>query len=279
MDVDELGRSLTSAKLEFDAIKDGIKKLEGSERQAALESELDRVSRLNDVLRSVIKAIDTAQGNVQQIIQTAQDTDKVLDRWVAIMSQTEHTYQLLRNPQWQGASKDLEVQAEKARQRELERQRQQQLQREAEERALREAEQQKIKRERDEVRNRRIYGSRRAASSSTATAGSGVSIDSALASRTQRSIQAAAARTASAGSTGVRPQSRIASSSKARPTSQPATQRPPSAGLQRQTHGTATSAATHRGNASSRVPSSSRLRQPTASAATTRREASVPTKR
>lgn len=160
MDVDELGRSLTAAKLAFEENAETVRHLEGSERQTALENELDRVARLNDVLRSVIRAVDTAGHNIEQTRQAADNTHQVLDRWIAVMSQTDHTYRLLRNPAWPGASKDLEVQAERARQRELERQRQEQARREAEERARQEAERERLRREKEEVRNRRIYGQR-----------------------------------------------------------------------------------------------------------------------
>lgn len=75
----------------------------------------------------------------------AQNADKLLDMWVRILSQTEHTQRLLFNPEWHGATRDDKLQQEREQELEAERlraeerEREQRQMREAEERSRREA--------------------------------------------------------------------------------------------------------------------------------------------
>ena len=99
----------------------------------------------------------------------AQNADKLLDKWVRILSQTEHTQRLLFNKGWHGATRDDEMQQERERQLEAERRRAQERERE---RQTREAEERQRREAHEEQRRAKESGLQRRGISKRSVAGS-----------------------------------------------------------------------------------------------------------
>lgn len=85
-------------------------------REAALTAELNRLRSINETITSVTSSLRQAQGNLETVQQTVGNAASLLGVWTRILSQTEHTQRLVLNPNWGGASKDLEeIEGEEAR--------------------------------------------------------------------------------------------------------------------------------------------------------------------
>lgn len=106
----------------------------GSEeaREAQLRIELESVRGINKVIEGVIESLEKAKDNMdvwntlfhvpyhttsastrrlmhlQTVHRTVTSASTLLNTWTRILSQTEHNQRLLLNPQWQGATQDLE---------------------------------------------------------------------------------------------------------------------------------------------------------------------------
>ncbi|KTW30983.1 uncharacterized protein T551_01535 [Pneumocystis jirovecii RU7] len=80
---------------------------EVSERDTMLLKELESVQKLNRVIEKAISGLTKAQENMEIVEQTVKDADKLLEQWIKILNQTEHTQQLVLNKKWHGATKDL----------------------------------------------------------------------------------------------------------------------------------------------------------------------------
>ncbi|CAN6672180.1 hypothetical protein TRVA0_045S01244 [Trichomonascus vanleenenianus] len=162
-EVNHLSSSLTSLKMSMTETTEALASNSG-DRNRILEAELEQVRQVNDVMEGVIESIETAELNLGTVLQTAKNADKLLDMWIKIMSQTEHTQKLLFTPQWQGSTKDDELQHEReiilAQKREQQRLEQERKRKEEELRAKKAQEAAERKKQRDEIMRRRVYGRR-----------------------------------------------------------------------------------------------------------------------
>ncbi len=119
-------------------------------RQDALELELQQVQNVNKVIENAITSLDQAGNNVDMVLETAKNTDELLDIWIKILSQSSHISNLLMNTEnWFGATKDDELYEDRLR----EIQRQQEQERLLQEQRAREEEERRQKQE--EIERRR----------------------------------------------------------------------------------------------------------------------------
>ncbi|KAG9882768.1 hypothetical protein KCV02_g19796, partial [Aureobasidium melanogenum] len=77
-------------------------------REAALRKELESVRQINKVIEDVVTSLEKAKGNMDNVNRTVHSASTLLDTWTRILSQTEHNQRLLLNPNWQGATQDLQ---------------------------------------------------------------------------------------------------------------------------------------------------------------------------
>ncbi|KAF8468816.1 DASH complex subunit Duo1-domain-containing protein [Kalaharituber pfeilii] len=94
-------------------------------RDAALRAELAGVQQINKVIEGVIGSLEKARANMETVASTVNNANTLLNLWIRILSQTEHTQRLLLSGHWEGATKDLaDIEAEAlARAQEAERRR------------------------------------------------------------------------------------------------------------------------------------------------------------
>ncbi|KAA8916553.1 hypothetical protein TRICI_001307 [Trichomonascus ciferrii] len=172
-DINGLSSSLNSLKVHLAENNPSDQDITPEERQQTLEAELEQVRQTNDVMDGVNEAIEKAENDLDVVLNTVQNTDKLLDMWVKILSQTEHTQKLLFDSNWQGLTRDDELQAEReaalARKREQERILQEKRQQQDAIRRKKEEEMNERRRLKEETMQRRIYGKRGPPSSTTAT--------------------------------------------------------------------------------------------------------------
>lgn len=92
-------------------------------RDARLQAELERVREVNKVIEGVTASLEKAKSNMGTVHQTVNNASTLLATWTRILGQTEHNQCLILNPQWQGATQDMEEleNEEIRRQAELER--------------------------------------------------------------------------------------------------------------------------------------------------------------
>lgn len=92
-------------------------------RDARLQAELERVREVNKVIEGVTASLEKAKSNMGTVHQTVNNASTLLATWTRILGQTEHNQRLILNPQWQGATQDMEEleNEEIRRQAELER--------------------------------------------------------------------------------------------------------------------------------------------------------------
>jgi hypothetical protein len=77
-------------------------------RDARLQAELERVREVNKVIEGVTASLQKAKANMGTVHQTVNNASTLLATWTRILGQTEHNQRLILNPQWQGATQDLE---------------------------------------------------------------------------------------------------------------------------------------------------------------------------
>lgn len=77
-------------------------------REARLRAELERVKEVNKTIEGVIMSLTKAKDNMGTVHQTVNNASTLLATWTRILSQTEHNQRLILNPNWQGATQDLE---------------------------------------------------------------------------------------------------------------------------------------------------------------------------
>ncbi|KAG5519887.1 hypothetical protein PMAC_000164 [Pneumocystis sp. 'macacae'] len=80
---------------------------ETTERDTMLRRELESVQNLNKIIEKTVSGLTKAQENMEIVDKTVKDADKLLELWIKILNQTEHTQQLVLNKRWHGATKDL----------------------------------------------------------------------------------------------------------------------------------------------------------------------------
>ncbi|KAF2226396.1 DASH complex subunit Duo1-domain-containing protein, partial [Elsinoe ampelina] len=77
-------------------------------REEALRRELEKVRGANQVIEKVIGSLEKSRDNMSTVNSSVRSASTLLDTWTRILSQTEHNQRLLLNPEWQGATQDLE---------------------------------------------------------------------------------------------------------------------------------------------------------------------------
>ena len=77
-------------------------------RNAQLRAELEKVREVNKVIEGVTASLTKAKDNMSTVQSTVNSASTLLATWTRILSQTEHNQRLILNPQWQGATQDLE---------------------------------------------------------------------------------------------------------------------------------------------------------------------------
>lgn len=77
-------------------------------REARLQAELERVREVNKVIEGVTASLEKAKSNMGTVHNTVNNASTLLATWTRILGQTEHNQRLILNPQWQGATQDME---------------------------------------------------------------------------------------------------------------------------------------------------------------------------
>lgn len=115
-------------------------------RNAQLRAELEKVREVNRVIEGVTASLTKAKDNMETVNRTVNDASTLLATWTRILSQTEHNQRLILDPQWQGATHDVEdMENEEARKQQESERRAMEEQRRREE-AQRKAEEEERKR-------------------------------------------------------------------------------------------------------------------------------------
>ncbi|KAL7267033.1 hypothetical protein RUND412_010396 [Rhizina undulata] len=76
-------------------------------RDEALRVELAGVRQLNKVVEGVVASLKKSKENMEAVSTTVDNANKLLDHWIRILSQTEHTQRLIFNGRWEGGTQDL----------------------------------------------------------------------------------------------------------------------------------------------------------------------------
>lgn len=77
-------------------------------RDTALRAELERVKEINRVIENVTASLTKAKDNMHTVHRTVASASTLLATWTRILSQTEHNQRLILNPNWHGATQDVE---------------------------------------------------------------------------------------------------------------------------------------------------------------------------
>ncbi|EMC93078.1 hypothetical protein BAUCODRAFT_151443 [Baudoinia panamericana UAMH 10762] len=77
-------------------------------REARLQAELERVHEINRVIEGVTASLEKAKANMSTVQRTVENASTLLATWTRILSQSEHNQRLILDPNWQGATQDLE---------------------------------------------------------------------------------------------------------------------------------------------------------------------------
>lgn len=77
-------------------------------RNAQLRAELEKVREVNRVIEGVTASLTKAKENMETVHKTVNNASTLLATWTRILSQTEHNQRVILNPNFQGASQDLE---------------------------------------------------------------------------------------------------------------------------------------------------------------------------
>ncbi|KAF9116459.1 hypothetical protein BGX27_002491 [Mortierella sp. AM989] len=84
----------------------------------SIHSELEQTKRLVNVFDTIDLNMTEARDKLKAFYKTADETNTLLDMWIRVLSQTEHTQKLLQDPAWEGQSmeeaRDKEYQERRA---------------------------------------------------------------------------------------------------------------------------------------------------------------------
>ncbi|KAK3071783.1 hypothetical protein LTR53_008021 [Teratosphaeriaceae sp. CCFEE 6253] len=85
-------------------------------RDTRLRAELERVREVNRVIEGVTASLEKAKANMGTVQRTVESASTLLGTWTRILGQTEHNQRLILNPNWQGATRDVEdIEGDEAR--------------------------------------------------------------------------------------------------------------------------------------------------------------------
>jgi len=102
------GRS-TATAAEATSSRAHPSKRDGDEaRTAALQEELRSVRGVNRAIENIIESLNKSRDNMNAVHQSVQSASSLLEKWTRILSQTEHSQRLILDPNWHGATQDLE---------------------------------------------------------------------------------------------------------------------------------------------------------------------------
>lgn len=77
--------------------------MSSSQRQLALEKELKQLKSINETVAIMIDTIKSTQTNILKTQESTGNTEKLLNQWIRILSQTNFTNDILQNPRWNGS--------------------------------------------------------------------------------------------------------------------------------------------------------------------------------
>jgi len=77
-------------------------------REATLRKELENVRNVNTVVENLIGSLERSRDNMDTVHRSVQSAATLLNTWTRILSQTEHNQRLILNPNWRGATRDIE---------------------------------------------------------------------------------------------------------------------------------------------------------------------------
>ncbi|KAL7423298.1 hypothetical protein Q5752_002599 [Cryptotrichosporon argae] len=77
-----------------------------AEREDRLRESLYELRSINDVFDGFLGALEATRGHNERLAERVSQTTRLLDQYVALLGQAEHTQRLLSNPRWTGASDD-----------------------------------------------------------------------------------------------------------------------------------------------------------------------------
>ncbi len=73
------------------------------------KAELAGLNRLNGAIEKVINALDSAARNTEDVNETVQDADRLLNLWIRVLARSEQSQRLILDEEWGGASSDLQA--------------------------------------------------------------------------------------------------------------------------------------------------------------------------
>ena len=90
-------------------------------RQIALENELKQLNHINMIISDLIGSIKITKNNITRTNEATENTDKLVNQWIRILSQSQYTSETLQNPHWNGASEfdEEEIELKSAEEQEL----------------------------------------------------------------------------------------------------------------------------------------------------------------
>lgn len=74
-----------------------------------LDYELANLKKLNSVIGNVISALDASTGNAENVNETVQSADKLLDLWIRVLARSDQAQKLILDENWQGATSDMQA--------------------------------------------------------------------------------------------------------------------------------------------------------------------------
>ncbi|KAF9305439.1 hypothetical protein BGZ74_010203 [Mortierella antarctica] len=85
----------------------------GSYTSPAIQKELTDVRRLVKAFDAIDRSLTETREKLKMFHKTADETNALLDMWVRVLSQAEHTQALLHDPEWEGKSwEDARIRAQ-----------------------------------------------------------------------------------------------------------------------------------------------------------------------
>lgn len=77
-----------------------------SKHQIALERELQQLTAINSTIDNLIATVKTTQKNILKAKESTDNSGKLLEEWIKILSQTTFTNKVFSDPDWKGLMDD-----------------------------------------------------------------------------------------------------------------------------------------------------------------------------
>ncbi|KAI1295318.1 hypothetical protein EDD11_007867 [Mortierella claussenii] len=75
----------------------------------SIQSELEETRRLVKAFDAIDASMTETRDKLKTFYKTADETNTLLDMWIRVLSQTEHTQKLLQDPAWEGQYMESEI--------------------------------------------------------------------------------------------------------------------------------------------------------------------------